>query len=200
MSLLSAPHFHDEQAAYAWVEARLWPDGAVCPHCGVIGKARPMKGKTTRIGLYKCYACRQPFTCKVGTIFEDSHVKMSVWLQAIYLLCSSKKGISSNQLPRTLGVTLKTAWFLSHRIREAMRDGKLGPLGGAGKTVESDETLFGHRKDNRQRRVTLPDGTTAMRGGGQAHPMKVVTLIERGGKARSIHVDALTAKYGCARA
>lgn len=191
-SHLSALHFHDEAAAYAWVEARLWPDGPVCPHCGVIGKARPMKGKTTRIGLYKCYACREPFSVKMRTVFESSHVKMHVWLQAIFLLCSSKKGFSSNQFARTLGVSLKTAWFLSMRIREAMRDGSLGPLGGAGKTVESDETFFGNRKLNRYHRVQLPDGTTALRGGGQAHSMKVMTLVERGGKARSIHVEALT--------
>lgn len=141
MSVLSHPRFYDEEAAYAWVEAHVWPDGPVCPHCGVMDRARPMKGKSTRIGLYKCYACRKPFTVKVKTIFEDSHVKMHVWLQAIHLLCSSKKGISSNQLHRILGVTLKTAWFMSHRIREAMRTDKLGPLGGSGKVVEARHAL-----------------------------------------------------------
>lgn len=192
MSHLSAPHFHDEAAAYSWVEARLWPEGPVCPHCGVIGRGRPMKGKTTRVGLYKCYACREPFSVKIGTVFESSHVKMHVWLQAIFLLCSSKKGFSTNQFARTLGVSLKTAWFLSMRIREAMRDGKLGPLGGPGKIVESDETFYGNRKHARMTRVTLPDGSTALRGGGHANAMKIMTLVERGGKARSVHMEALT--------
>ena len=121
MTYLNAPHLHDEQAAYAFVEARVWPQGRVCPHCGVVGESSAMKGQSTRIGAYKCYACRKPFTVKIGTIFESSHVQLHLWLQAIYLIASSKKGISSNQLRRTLGVTLKTAWFMSHRIREAMR-------------------------------------------------------------------------------
>lgn len=121
-SILDAKVFHDEAAAYRFVEERVWPNGPVCPHCGCtkdhVGK---LKGKSTRIGTYKCYGCRKPFTVKIGTIFESSHVKLNLWLQAIYLMCSSKKGISSNQLHRTLGVTLKTAWFMSHRIREAMK-------------------------------------------------------------------------------
>ncbi len=128
MSVLSRPEFHKEEAAYAYVEARIWPDGPVCPHCGGVERISKMGGKSTRIGTYKCYQCRKPFTVKVGTIFEASHVPMNLWLQAIYLMCASKKGISSNQLHRTLGVTLKTAWFMSHRIREAMRDGDLRPL------------------------------------------------------------------------
>ena len=123
-SILEGKALQSEAEAYAWVEARIWPDGPVCPHCGGVERIGKMAGKATRIGLYKCYQCRQQFTVKVGTIFEDSHIPMNLWLQAIYLLCSSKKGISSNQLHRTLGVTLKTAWFMSHRIREAMRDGR----------------------------------------------------------------------------
>ena len=138
-----------------------------------IGK---MKGKATRIGLYKCYQCRKQFTVKVGTVFEDSHVPMNLWLQAMYLLCSSKKGISSNQLSRTLGVTLKTAWFMSHRIREAMRVVGVEPMGGSGETVEVDETYFGkqegHTKEKRQ-----------------GHMNAVMTLVQRGGGARSFHVD-----------
>src|SRR5258708_6928511 len=120
MSVLSQPHYHDEAEAYRFVEARLWPNGPVCPRCGETKRVSAMKGKSTRIGTYKCYACRKPFTVKIGTVFEASHVPMHHWLQAIYLMCSSKKGISSNQLHRTLGVQLKTAWFMSHRIREAM--------------------------------------------------------------------------------
>lgn len=149
MSILSAPYFHDEEAAYEFVEAHVWPKGRICPHCGVVDDSGKLAGKSTRLGVYKCYACRKPFTVKVGTIFESSHVKLHLWLQAIFLLVSSKKGISSNQLHRTLGVTLKTAWFMSHRIREAMRDGDVAPMGGAGSIVEIDETSFGKAKEPR---------------------------------------------------
>jgi transposase-like protein len=134
-SVLSEKHFHDETAAYRFVEARVWPDGPICPHCGGVERIGKMGGKSTRIGTYKCYRCRRPFTVKIGTIFESSHVPQHKWLQAIYLMASSKKGISSNQLHRTLGVTLNSSWFMSLRIREAMRDGSLSPLGGAGNIV-----------------------------------------------------------------
>ena len=136
-SVLSDARFHNETAAFEYVEAQLWPNGPVCTHCGGFERISAMKGESTRIGTYKCYQCRKPFTVKVGTIFESSHVKLHLWLQAIFLIASSKKGISSNQLHRTLGVTLKTAWFMSHRIREAMREGGLGPLGGEGQIVET---------------------------------------------------------------
>jgi transposase-like protein len=119
-SVLEAKCFHDEEAAYAWVEARVWPQGPVCPHCGGVDRISKMGGKSTRVGTYKCYQCRKPFTVKVRTVFEASHVPMRFWLQAMFLMASSKKGISTNQLHRTLGVTLKTAWFMSHRIRLAM--------------------------------------------------------------------------------
>ena len=148
MSILSDAHFHKEDEAYKWVEARLWPNGPVCPFCGETKRIHPLNGKTTRIGLYKCYAtkCRKPFNVKVKTIFEKSHVPLHIWLQAFFLLAGSKKGISSNQLHRTLGVTLKTAWFMSHRIREAMRPAKYpGPLGGKFKIVEVDEAYIGGR-------------------------------------------------------
>lgn len=154
MSVLSDRHFHDEAAAYKFVEARIWPNGPVCPHCGGVERISKMEGKSTRIGTYKCYQCRKPFTVKIGTIFEASHVKLNHWLQAIFLIALSKKGISSNQLHRTLGVTLKTAWFISHRIREAMRDGKVGPLGGNGQIVEVDETYFGSRAEKRTTRTS----------------------------------------------
>lgn len=186
-SVLSAPHFHDEQAAYAFLEAKVWPNGPVCPHCGGTDRISKMQGKSTRIGAYKCYQCRGKFTVKVGTVFESSHVPLNIWLQAVALLTASKKGISSNQLHRTLGVTLKTAWFMSHRIREAMRDGSLRPLGGDGGTIEMDETYFG--------RMETPRPSPARRG---RPPLKrktawdkraIVTLVERGGEVRSFHVE-----------
>src|SRR5215207_6027252 len=146
-SVLSANHFHDEEAAYAYLEGKIWPEGPICPHCGGFERISKMQGKATRIGLYKCYQCRKQFRVTVKTVFEASHVPLHIWLQAVALLTSSKKGISSNQLHRTLGVTLKTAWFMSHRIRLAMTDAGFTPLGGAGKIVEIDETLQGRLSD-----------------------------------------------------
>jgi len=183
MSVLSAPHFHNEKAAYAYVEARVWPQGPICPHCGGYERISAMGGKSTRMGAYKCYQCRKPFTVKVGTIFESSHVPLRLWLQAMFLIASSKKGISSNQLHRTLGITLKSAWFMSHRIREAMRDGALAPFGGGGGIVEADETFIG----------TDPDEPKAKRGGN--HKMKVLTLVDRAsGRARSEVLDFISAQ------
>ncbi len=147
-SILSEEHFHNEEAAYRFVEKRVWPDGPTCPKCGERERVSKMRGKSTRIGTYKCYKCRKPFTVKIGTIFESSHIPLHLWLQAIFLMASSKKGISANQLHRTLGVTLKSAWFLAHRIREAMRSGSFDPLGGTGKVVEADETYHGYREDD----------------------------------------------------
>lgn len=180
MSVLSAPHFHNEKAAYAYVEARVWPQGPVCPHCGGYERISLMGGKSTRIGTYKCYQCRKPFTVKVGTIFEASHVPLRFWLQAMFLMASSKKGISANQLHRTLGVTLKTAWFMAHRIREAMRDGDLAPFGSNGGIVEIDETFIGIEPGKEVKRSAH-------------HKMKVLTLVDRdSGRARSTVVDTLT--------
>lgn len=182
MSSLSRPEFHDEEAAYAYVEARIWPNGPTCPRCGGSDRVTKMQGKSTRIGTYKCRACRKPFTVKIGTIFESSHVKMHLWLQAIYLMCSSKKGISSNQLHRTLGVTLKTAWFLSHRIREAMKDSAISVFGSGGSMVEADETYMG---------TTRGKG----KGGHLGKKRKIFTLIDRETKsARSIRVNEVTIK------
>ena len=155
-SALSAPHFHDEIAATAYVEARIWPNGAVCPHCGGVERLGRLAGKSTRPGLWKCYHCRKPFTVKIGTIFESSHVALHIWLQAMYLIAGSKKGISSNQLHRILGVTLKTAWFMSHRIREAMRNGDLAPIGGNGGVVEVDETYSGVKEGTVLRKAYHP--------------------------------------------
>src|SRR5215210_1047841 len=184
-SVLSAKHFHDEEAAFAWVEARVWPNGPVCPHCGGVERLNKMQGRTTRLGLYKCYQCYKPFTVKVGTVFESSHVPLHKWLQAMALMSSSKKGVSSNQLHRILGVTLKTAWFMSHRIREAMRDGTLAPMGGSDGVhgiVEADETFIGREPGVPRRR-------------GYAHKMKVITLVDRQTrKARSVVVDDLKAE------
>jgi len=154
-SSLSAPHFHNEVAAYAYVEARIWPNGPVCPHCGGVERISKMQGKSTRIGAYKCYQCRKPFTVKIGTIFEASHVPMHMWLQAMYLIAGSKKGIPSNQLHRILGVTLKTAWFMSHRIREAMQGDNGALFGSEGGMVEVDETLFCRKPDVPVKRGTL---------------------------------------------
>jgi transposase-like protein len=187
-SVLSAPHFHDEAAAYAFLEARIWPNGPVCPHCGGTDRISKMNGKSTRVGVYKCYQCRMQFSVKVGTVFESSHVKLHIWLQAVALLTSSKKGISSNQLHRTLDVTLKTAWFMSHRIREAMRDGKLAPMGGAGGIVEMDETYFGNRRVRRD--VTTSGRPFTKSGkGGPSNKRAIVSLVERGGSVRSFHVE-----------
>jgi transposase-like protein len=184
MSILSKPHFHNEEAAYKFVEARVWPDGPYCPHCGTVDQNGKLKGKSTRIGTYKCYACRKPFTVKVGTIFESSHVKLHIWLQAIFLVCASKKGISANQLHRTLGVTLKTAWFMGHRIREAMRGDNLVPFGAGGGAVEVDETFIGHDQSIKPK--------YQKEGRGYAHKHKVLSLVDREtGQARSMVVDDL---------
>ncbi|MFZ1991388.1 MAG: IS1595 family transposase, partial [Alphaproteobacteria bacterium] len=148
-SVLSAEHFQNEEAAFAYVEAHLWADGRVCPHCGAIDNSTLLQGKSTRPGLYKCKDCRKPFTVRMGTIFESSHLKLHLWLQVIYLMCASKKGISTRQIQRMLECSMKTAWFLTQRIREAMKDGSLGPLGGEGKIVEADTTYIGGKEKNK---------------------------------------------------
>src|SRR5215217_2579453 len=144
-SKLTAAAMQNDEAALAYIESALWPNGPVCPHCGATDRIYPLKGKTTRLGLRKCGHCRKQLTVMVGTVFERSHIPLHKWVQALYLLCSSKKGISSHQLHRTLGISYKAAWFMSHRIREAMRDGSLGPLGG-NNAVEADETFIGHKE------------------------------------------------------
>ena len=177
-SVLNAPHFQSEKAAFAYVEASLWADGRSCPHCGVLDQSKPMNGKTTRIGLYKCYACRKPFTVRMGTIFESSHLALHLWLQVIHLMCASKKGISTRQIQRMLSCSMKTAWFLGHRIREVMAPGvDAEPLGGKGKIVEADETYIG-----------TTDAKRGKRNRGFGHKMKVVSLVERGGDIRSQRV------------
>lgn len=193
-SILSDKRFHNEEAAYKFVESQIWAGGRCCPHCGVLDRSGPLKSKKetehkVRIGVYKCYECRKPFTVKVGTIFESSHIKLHIWLQAIFLISSSKKGVSANQLHRTLGITLKSAWFLSHRIREAMREGGLDPLGGGGGIVEADETYFGKKSGPAPETTTAGKQFTKRRGDARKQKRAIVSLVERGGKVRSFHVD-----------
>jgi transposase-like protein len=182
-SAFNVAHFANEEAAIEYVEARLWPDGPVCPHCGTVSQATKMRGKTTRPGLWNCRACRKPFTVKKDTVFESSHVPLHVWLQTIYLFCSSKKGFATRQLQRTLGCSMKTAWFLGMRVREAMRDlgmTEVDPLGGDNKVVESDETWIGGKAANRK---------------GHIPPKSpVLALVERDGRVRSFHVPNVTAQ------
>jgi transposase-like protein len=182
-SVLDAAHFHDETAAYEYVETLLWPTGPVCPHCGncAADKIGRLNGRTSRIGLRKCYECLKTFTVKMGSIFEDSHAPLHLWLQAIHFMCSSKKGISTRQLQRTLGVGMKTAWFMGHRIRFAMAPAAdAGPLGGHGVTVEADETYLAKSPKTRK-----PKGQAA-----HAKPApQVFSLVERGGNIRSQYLD-----------
>lgn len=192
MSVLSRPYFHDEAAAFEHVEEILWPNGPVCHHCGSMEGHYALKGVRSkaskknpngveRIGLYKCSDCRQQFTVRMGTIFEESHLPLHKWLQAIHLMASSKKGISAHQLHRVLECTYKTACFLAHRIREAMRSDHATPMGGDGKIVEVDETYIGRLA-----------GVPVNPKGGAAHKNTVFTLVQRGGEARSFHVDGAT--------
>jgi transposase-like protein len=186
-SVLSDLPFHSEEAAFEYVESQLWPDGPVCPHCGSvdhIGKLEGVRSKPSKKhpegveqpGLRKCYSCRAQFTVRKGTIFEDSHLPLRMWLQAIHLMCASKKGISTRQLQRMLGCGLKTAWHLGHRIRFAMAPaGDFGPMGGAGKTIEIDDMELGRSKKTRKRP--------------RSQNVKILSLVERGGPIRSIMLD-----------
>lgn len=173
--------YTDENAARRHLEALLWPDGPVCPHCEVVDQATRLQGKSTRAGLLKCRACEKPFSVTVGTVFERSKVPLNQWVYATHLLTSSKKGISSHQLSRMLGVTYKTAWFMTHRIREAMRPAAFTPMGGPTSIVESDETHFGKSE-------LAPKGRVRKR----FHWSRniVLTLVERGGSARSFKVNS----------
>ncbi len=175
--VLNAPQFQTEAGAFAYVEARLWPNGPVCPHCGETARIGRLNGKTTRPGLHKCYACKKPFTVRMGTLFEDSHLPLHLWLQVIHLMCASKKGIATRQIQRMLNCSMKTAWFLGHRIRLAMDPGMASPIGGEGKTVEADDMEMGRSKKTRRR----PDGRKSN--------VKVLSLVERGGPIRSMVID-----------
>lgn len=180
MCKLDEKRFHDDEAARKYLEETLWPHGPVCPHCGAINTAYA----TSKPGVYRCAEkqCRKDFTVTVGTVFERSKIALHKWLLASFLLCSSKKGMSAHQLHRTIGVTYKTAWFMAHRLREAMNDGKAAPRGGDKKVVEVDETYWGNKQ---------PYGK-GPRGFGQK--MKVLSLVERDGEKRSFHVANVTAK------
>lgn len=184
MDTFSAKHFRDDEAARKFLEGVLWPDGPVCPHCGVIGHAY----ETKRPGVYRCAEkeCRKDFTVTMKTVMERSHIALHKWLQAFHLMTASKKGVSAHQLHRMLDITYRSAWFMAHRIREAMRAGGLAPLGGEGKIVEADETYYGKiqdRKPSRQRR-----GLPYTKKGKTGSKRAIVALVERGGSVRTFHV------------
>lgn len=186
---LQQPHFHDDDAARAYFERIRWPDGRVCPHCGVIGG----EYVTKRPGRYRCGAkeCRKDFSTTTGTVMEQSHIGLSKWLWVFYQMCASKKGISAHQIRRSLGVSQKAAWFMAHRTREAMKAGGMtAPLGGAGKVVEVDETYHGKIAEAAGEYSKRRKGSTTKRGGSRRIGDKraIVTLVERGGKARTFHV------------
>jgi transposase-like protein len=188
MSILNKPYFRNDKAAFAYLEGILWADGVSCPHCGSVdrsGKLAGVKDKKgrVRLGLWKCYECRKQFRCTVGTVFESAHIPLHKVLQAVYLMSASKKGVSAHQLHRTLEITYKSAWFLAHRIREAMRDGTLAPMGGSGKVVEADETYFGFQQGMSKKKASrIPT-----RHGSQYRNI-VMTLVSREGSARSFIV------------
>ena len=184
---LTAPHFQTPELAREWLEKTRWPDGTVCSHCGTVGHAY----KTKKPGWYRCgeKECRKDFTVTTGTVMERSHIPLNKWLMAFYLLNASKKGMSAHQLHRALGVDYKTAWFMCHRIREAMRSGALGPLGGEGKIVEADETYYGP-VDKAKVRTKTTSGRPFTKSGktGPANKRPIVALVERGGNVRTFHV------------
>lgn len=149
-SVLSEAHFQSEEAAFTYIEAHLWPNGPVCPKCGATSEnVGRLKGKTTRVGLHKCYACNSQFTVRMGTIFESSHLDLHLWLQVIHLMHASSKGISISQIQRMLQCSMKTAWFLTHRIRATIVEGSCQPVGGEGKLVEPDTTFKGCKERNK---------------------------------------------------
>jgi transposase-like protein len=188
INVLSNPMFHDADKARVWLEAQLWKDGPICPHCGVVNEATLMKGDTTRPGLHQCNACREPFTVTLGTLYERSKVPLNKWLAATHLMMASKKGMSALEIGRLLGLSKKTAWFLCHRIRESLREMKPNPMGGEGKMVEIDETFVGGLEKNKHRSKRKHVGT------GGAGKEAVFSLVERGGRVQSHHVPAVTAR------
>jgi transposase-like protein len=182
MADLLAPHFTDADKAREYLEALRWPTGPVCPHCGALSGHYALKGASHRAGLWKCKDCRKQFSVTVGTVFERSKIPLNKWLLAVHLMCASKKAISSHQIHRMLGVTYKSAWFMTHRIREAMKPGSVGLMGEGGGVVEADETFWGNNGKQ-------PKGAR-----GFAHKMKVVSLVERDGTKRSVVVPNVNAK------
>jgi transposase-like protein len=187
--ILNQPHFQDADKAREHLEALRWQHGPVCPHCGSVRKPLKLEGKSYRPGLFKCNDCYEQFTVTVGTVFERSKIGLHIWLQAVHLMCASKKGISAKQLERMLGVTYKTAWFMSHRIREAMTSEIAGPIGGAGKIVEADETYWGSEGGSKQ---DSKRSGQRKAGGALKDSNKVVALVERGGNVRAFHVPSVS--------
>ena len=186
-SALSSRFFHDEAAAYEWLEGIVWPDGPVCPHCGGVDRITAVGGKTARVGLKRCLQCKKQFRVTVGTVFESSHVPLNLWLQTAHLICSSKKGMSSMQVSRILGVTYKTAWFMTHRLRHAMGlPEEAPPMGGKGRVIEADTSYIGGREKNKHVGKRDPKNI------GGAGKAIVHTLVERGGDARSHHIADVT--------
>lgn len=188
--LLKNPIFNDETAAREWLEARVWPEGPICPHCGATDDdVTKLEGKAHRPGLFQCSECREQFTVTVKTVFERSKIPLTKWLAALFLMTASKKGVSAHQVHRMLGISYKSTWFMMHRLREAMRSGGLEPLGGRGKVVEADETYYGQiAKENRPKKTT--SGRSFLKGGkrGPAGKRPILALVERGGRVRSFHV------------
>jgi transposase-like protein len=188
---LTDPRFQDAESAREWLEMQRWPDGPYCTHCGSLS-VTGLSGTAHRPGVYQCNDCRQQFTVTTGSVMERSKIPLNKWLMAMHLMASSKKGYSAHQLHRTLGITYQSAWFLAHRIREAMANDKSGPLGGEGKTVEVDETYFGKaetpRKPSRKRRQAYRHPKRS-----QLTKRAVVSLVERGGRSRTFHVQHATA-------
>jgi transposase-like protein len=188
-NILENPVFTDEAAARGWLEARVWPRGPVCPHCGVTSEhVTKLESGSHRPGLYQCNGCREQFTVTVKTVFERSKIPLCKWLAALFLMTASKKGVSAHQMHRMLGVSYKSTWFMMHRLREAMRIGGLEPFGGEGKVVEADETYYG-KVD--QRRPSKQRGDRPYTRGGKSGPggkRPIVALVERGGSVRTFHV------------
>ena len=190
MSDLTNPIFTEEYKAFEYLESVRWPKGPICPHCGSVDNLTRLNGETTRLGLHQCNNCRGHFTVTVGTLYERSHIPVHKWLLATHLMCASKKGISSLQLSRMLGITYKSAWFMTHRIRESMVTKPTGPLGSGGGTVEADETYWGTSPRSKKAQAIKKSGRKVS----GSDKQKIVSLVERSGEVRSFHVAKVNGK------